>query len=335
MPQALNQDFGSSGKLRAAMADPTSYRILVFKSADWSVGRRAESHSYGTSQLDAAGNWLTDIYAPAGDYHIVAVKPRTFVVLAANLAVLADSDTGSEGGAGAKGDKGDPGSPGAPGVDGAAATVEVGTTTIVAAGTLAEVTNSGTSAAAVLDFTIPRGAPGVAGAPGPPGTNGAAATVTIGAVTTGDAGTSAAVTNSGTASAAVLDFAIPKGDTGPAGAGIWSLGFLIGWNGGASIGTDLAGHRPILVNGAPSNLCVRCVTAPITSNQTIDLILWHGGVGVSLLAAPLVLTAGQQVASTTSFAAGVSAVAGDYVTINSAQTGGTPAVNVFVELLMQ
>ena len=334
MPQALNQDFGSPGKLRAAMADPTSYRILVFKSADWSVGRRAESHSYGTSQLDAAGNWLTDIYAPAGDYHIVAVKPRTFVVLAANLAVLADSDTGSEGGAGAKGDKGDPGSPGAPGVDGAAATVEVGTTTIVAAGTLAEVTNSGTSAAAVLDFTIPRGAPGVAGRPGPPGTNGAAATVTIGAVSTGDAGTSAAVTNSGTASAAVLDFAIPKGDTGP------PRRHLVAWVSHRverrSLYRDGPGGTPAdSSKRAPSNLCVRCVTAPITSNQMIDLILWHGGVGVSLLAAPLVLTAGQQVASTTSFAAGVSAVAGDYVTINSAQTGGTPAVNVFVELLMQ
>lgn len=38
--------------------------------------------------------------------------------------------------------------------------------------------------------------------------------VTIGTVTTGDAGTQASVTNSGTAKDAVLDFTIPKGDTG-------------------------------------------------------------------------------------------------------------------------
>lgn len=43
---------------------------------------------------------------------------------------------------------------------------------------------------------------------------GASSTITIGTVTTGAAGSSATVTNSGTASAAVLDFTIPKGDKG-------------------------------------------------------------------------------------------------------------------------
>lgn len=52
---------------------------------------------------------------------------------------------------------------------------------------------------------------------GPPG---AAATVTVGTVTTGEPGTDAIVTNSGTESAAVLDFTIPKGETGPTGAGV-------------------------------------------------------------------------------------------------------------------
>jgi len=53
-----------------------------------------------------------------------------------------------------KGDKGD---------TGAAATVTVGTTTTGAAGTNASVTNSGTSSAAVLNFTIPRGEKGETG----------------------------------------------------------------------------------------------------------------------------------------------------------------------------
>lgn len=63
-----------------------------------------------------------------------------------------------------------------------------------------------------------QGPPGPQGQQGEPG---AAATVTVGTVTTGEPGTDAIVTNSGTENAAVLDFTIPKGDTGatgPAGA---------------------------------------------------------------------------------------------------------------------
>ncbi|GEM_PF-5412849 len=46
---------------------------------------------------------------------------------------------------------------------------------------------------------------------------GKAATVSVGTVTTGDAGTSATVTNSGTSEDVVLDFTIPKGDDGEVG----------------------------------------------------------------------------------------------------------------------
>ncbi|TGN80570.1 hypothetical protein EOW77_0028180 [Bradyrhizobium yuanmingense] len=49
------------------------------------------------------------------------------------------------------------GADGADGADGAAATVAVGTTTTGAGGSSASVTNSGTSSAAVFDFTIPAG----------------------------------------------------------------------------------------------------------------------------------------------------------------------------------
>lgn len=54
--------------------------------------------------------------------------------------------------------QGDPGAPGAKGDPGAAATVQVGTTTTGEPGTQASVENVGTSSAAVLNFTIPRGA---------------------------------------------------------------------------------------------------------------------------------------------------------------------------------
>ena len=44
------------------------------------------------------------------------------------------------------------------------------------------------------------------------GKDGAAATVAIGTVTTGEPGTTASVTNVGTDTAAVLDITIPRGD---------------------------------------------------------------------------------------------------------------------------
>lgn len=62
-----------------------------------------------------------------------------------------------------------------------------------------------------------QGPQGPAGADGAPGKDGAAATVTVGTVATGEPGTDAAVTNTGTENAAVLDFVIPKGEKGDPG----------------------------------------------------------------------------------------------------------------------
>lgn len=58
------------------------------------------------------------------------------------------------------------------GVDGSAATINVGTVTTGAPGTQASVINSGTSSAAVFDFTIPRGADGTNGTDGTDGDDG-------------------------------------------------------------------------------------------------------------------------------------------------------------------
>ena len=60
--------------------------------------------------------------------------------------------------------------------------------------------------------------PGPPGPQGQKGEPGAAATVTVGTVTTGEHGTDAIVTNSGTESAAVLNFTIPRGENGAVGA---------------------------------------------------------------------------------------------------------------------
>jgi hypothetical protein len=104
---------------------------------------------------------------------------------------------------------------GTPGAQGNAATIAVGTTTTLNPGESATVVNVGTSSAATFNFGIPKGEQGVQGIQGSPGN---AATVSVGSTTTGAAGSSASVTNSGTSSAAVLQFTIPRGDTGATGA---------------------------------------------------------------------------------------------------------------------
>ena len=78
----------------------------------------------------------------------------------------------------------------------------------------------------IQGMTGPTGPQGIQGATGPTGpqgiqgatgADGTAATVAIGTVTTAQPGAQAEVTNSGTPSAAVFDFVIPQGATGPQG----------------------------------------------------------------------------------------------------------------------
>ena len=137
---------------------------------------------------------------------------------------------------------------GTKGDTGTAATIAVGSVTTGAAGSAATVANSGTASAVTLNFSIPQGAKGdtgnagvgissatvngsgnliitktdsstvdagsVVGTQGDKGDAGDAGTITINAVATGAAGTNVIITNTGTASAALLNFTIPKGDTG-------------------------------------------------------------------------------------------------------------------------
>ena len=122
----------------------------------------------------------------------------------------------TKGDKGFKGDKGDQGEASTiPGADGTDAVVSVGSTTTGAAGSSAQVTNSGTPGSAVFNFVIPRGEKGETGDDSQvPGPQGDAATVSVGTTTTGNAGTNATVTNSGTQNDAVFEFTIPKGDQG-------------------------------------------------------------------------------------------------------------------------
>ena len=64
--------------------------------------------------------------------------------------------------------------------------------------------------------TGPAGIDGATGPTGPAGIDGETPTITIGTVTTGDPGTEASATITGTAPNFVLNLTIPQGPTGPA-----------------------------------------------------------------------------------------------------------------------
>lgn len=89
--------------------------------------------------------------------------------------------------------------------------------------------------------------------------DGAAATVEIGTVTTGE---TASVTNSGTAQHAVLDFVLeagPTGATGPAGSAAT-----------ITVGTVTAGTPPAVVNSGTSSAAVLDFTLPDVSGDVVQ-----------------------------------------------------------------
>jgi hypothetical protein len=174
---------GAKGDTGEPGAAGTPATVTVGSTTTSAAGGNAAVTNSGT-----ASNAIFDFTIPRG-----AVGPK--------------GDTGAQGAQGPKGDPGDN------------AAISIGTTTTGAAGSSAAVTNSGTTTNAVLNFAIPRGDKGETGdtgATGPQGPQGDAATIAVGAVTTGDEGTNVVVTNVGTSSSAVFDFTIPRGDTGPA-----------------------------------------------------------------------------------------------------------------------
>lgn len=106
---------------------------------------------------------------------------------------------------------------------GPANTLSVGTVSAGASGTQPGVTITGSAPSQTINFIIPRGDTGLTGATGATGATGPkgdpAATITVSpTVVTSAAGTNAAVTNSGTSSAVVLNFTIPRGADGLPGA---------------------------------------------------------------------------------------------------------------------
>jgi len=92
--------------------------------------------------------------------YLIFVKFSNFTVAVFEATVGAVGPRGPQGPAGPTGATGATGPPGASGAPGQAATIQVGTTTTLPAGSQASVSNSGTASAAILNFSIPQGSPG-------------------------------------------------------------------------------------------------------------------------------------------------------------------------------
>lgn len=106
---------------------------------------------------------------------------------------------------GPQGEKGSPGEDGIDGQQGPIGPANVLTIGTVVQGLEASATITGESPNQVLNLVLPQGA------------DGDTATITVGSTNTLPAGSNATVVNSGTSSAAVLNFSIPRGDTGAPG----------------------------------------------------------------------------------------------------------------------
>ena len=157
--------------------------------------------------------------------------------------------------------------------DGEPVTLFVGDTTTGDPGTDANVTITGNPPFQTLHFTIPKGEKGDQGPRGPQGLQGPANVLSVGSVTTGQPGTNAEVTISGTAPNQTIDFKIPQGIQGIQGPqGQRGPQGNIGPANSLSVGSVTAsypGSQPqVTISG----------TAP---NQTIDFVLPRGNTGLN------------------------------------------------------
>jgi len=130
--------------------------------------------------------------------------------------------------------------------------------------------------------TGPTGATGATGATGPAGTNGTAATIAIGTTNTGAPGTGAMVNNSGTSTAAVLNFTLPSGLTGTTGA--------TGATGPAGPGV-IAGGLPGQVLTKANNVDYQTIWTTVSGSGTVTSVSGSGGTtGLTLTGGPITTT---------------------------------------------
>ena len=265
----------------------------------------------------ALGPEYASLQGPAGAAATITVGTATSVNNAGTAAVT-NSGTSSaailnfvlrDGPTGATGATGPTGSTGPTGATGTAATVTVGTvTSVVNAGT-ATITNTGTSAAGTFNFVL---RDGPAGPTGSTGATGAAASIAVGTVTSGTAGGTPTVTNSGTSGSAVFDFLLIPGTTGPQGATGTAAAVTVGTVSTVAFGGTAAVTNSgtsgsavldfVLVTGPQGDLAGLSANAPIAyAGNTFSL---NVGSGLETAGTTLAVTYGTVAAGLGSTTAG-------------------------------
>lgn len=177
---------------------------------------------------------------------------------------------------------------------GSAATVTVGTIGATAYPGPGTVTNSGSSSAAVLDFTLVTGQQGATGATGPQGAAGSAATVTVGTVGSVAYPGPGTVTNSGTSGSAVLDFILvtgQQGATGPQGAAGSAATIAVGSvtsvpYGGTATVTNVGSSQNgtfdfVVVTGPQGAIGDLAATAPLDYTSSTFSLRYGAGLGTA------------------------------------------------------
>lgn len=166
---------------------------------------------------------------------------------------------------------------------------------------------------------------GDTGAAGTNGTNGTAATVSVGTTTTGAAGTSASVTNSGTSSAAVLNFTIPRGDTGATGP-IGPKSITVG---------SPSNAESITLFYTPTALTISSVYAAVTGTGTPSVTFSINSATARNSGTPTLNVSSQTTTSLTGASVTVansSIAAGSWVWLTTSGTVGTTTNSVNVTL---
>lgn len=151
------------------------------------------------------------------------------------------------------------------------------------------------------------------------GDTGDAATIAVGTVTTGAAGSSATVANSGTSGAAVFDFAIPQGDAGADG-----LGVPAGGTTGQLLSKVSAADNDTTWTDAPSGTLAGLTDTTITTPADAEVLAYDSASSkwINTTAA----SGGSTYYTTVVDAAG----GGDYTTLGAAVAAASAGDSIFI-----
>lgn len=150
------------------------------------------------------------------------------------------------------------------------------------------------------------------------GGQGPAGTVSVGTVTTGAAGSSATITNSGTQYAAVLNFTIPRGDTGATGSTGPAANQTIVWNRAGTVSTTTGAQRFRF----PANATIIGASLALNTSGSTSTTVSIKKNGTALtFASALTLGSGATALAEQAISGSASVVAGDYLTVDITAAG--------------